>query len=69
MAQLEREPPAKTEDLSSVMETRVVVNQLPQAIRTCAQGSIKDGINNPPPTPNTNNVKTKIKKKKTKLFW
>lgn len=66
MAQLEREPPAKTEDLSSIMETRVVVNQLPQAILTCAQGPVEDEINNPPPTPNINKVKTKIFLKKVK---
>lgn len=42
MAQLERESPAKTDDLSSILETSVVeVNQLPQAILTCALGPVK----------------------------
>lgn len=66
MAQLEREPPAKTDDLTSILETRVLVevNQLPQAILTCTLGPAKDEINKLLPSPNTNKVKMKISKKK-----
>lgn len=64
MAQLEREPPAKTDDFSSILETRVVeVNQLPQAILTCTLGPIKVKSITPLHPPTQIKKKLKLKKK------